>query len=448
MKQKLTTKHQQRLTREFLAQREQLGQMTPDLLLIFADGQVDVLAQVAAGLRTVAPGHPDLPMIHAVIHDMQGSTKNVRHAGGPGKGKRPVYSIPMQDVPQSFLAVIQTSDHGPRLKRNLIFTLRQILGAARRENLPAELNRISMTAYRAELDVRSLSAKTVELYILDLQHLGLLFKLDAETQEIIANEYRVAKSRAAHEPSKLHAAFRANPVSPLDYARKARNVSKEAFATQGNRQTVQRLFMTAATLSLLSFIPERVSDILGAVVGRDVTRDARGWSSEYFARKSGVDRSFEYLPDQMTPYLDDLILLGAEAGPRGSDLLRLYRYRVSLESPLFARIDLRRAYSPRTIWGWMQEQSGHGPHAARKAMTDYLAEIGGTPEDVLSLLGHRQIATSEKHYAVRAAAIHRQRTLGKIDDLREALTDQGTFRLPTGRLVDLDRITKDMDRQS
>jgi hypothetical protein len=344
------------------------------------------------------------------------------------------------------MAVIQSSDRSPRQKQDITYILREILGAARRANLPEELNYVALTAYRAELDLRPILATTVESKFKDVQRLSHLFKLDIETQTVIAHEIRSANLAASHEPSKRHIAFLDNPLSPLDYARIARTVSKEAFSTQGNRQTVQRLFMTAAVLSLLSFIPERVSDILGAVVGKDVTRDARGWSSNYFSRKTGVDRSIECLPHQMTPYLDDLILLGAEPGPRGSDLARLYHQRVSMGSPLFARTDLRRAYSTGSLWGWVNKQTGHGPNAARKAMTDYLAEIGGTPEDVLDLLGHRRIATSEKHYAVRSAAIQRKRTLGEIDNLREDLTGTGIFRLQTGRLIDLNKITKDLDQ--
>lgn len=431
-----------------MAQRDKLGQMTPQLLSIFADDKVDILKQLAVGLNTASPGDADLSIIYSTIHDMQSSKEDGRYAGGPGKGKAPVYSIPSKDVPQRFLKIIEESHYEDRLRRDLTYVLREILGAARRENLPEELTREALMAYRAELDMRDVSAKTVKRKILDIKRLGKLFELENEIQKIIVNEYRSAKLLATHEPSKRHGAFRENPLSPLDYARIARKLSKEAYATQGGRQTVQRLFMTAGVLSLLSFIPERVSDILSAVVGQDVKRDAKGWFSEYFSRKTGVDRSFEYLPGQMTPYLDDLILLGAEPGPQGRDLDKLYRYRVSIESPLFANINLRSAYSPGTIWAWMKEHTGHGPNAARKAMTDYLAEIGGTPEDVLDLLGHRQIATSEKHYAVRATAIRRKQTLAVIDVLREDLADAGAFRLATGRLIDLDKISRDLDRAS
>jgi integrase len=450
MKQQRNTnsiRYTQQITQQFQIQRDQIGQMSKELLLIFADGQVEILKRVAAGLRATVPEDPDLPIIHATIHDMQSSIENGRYSGGPGKGKRAVYSIPVEDVPQHFLVTIQESHYKTRLRRDLTYALREILGSARRANLPEELNWEALTAYCAELDTRELSAKTVTRKILDMQRLGRLFSLDEATQDIISNEFRAAKLVADQEPSNRHIAFRANPLSPLDYARKARDVSKEAFSTKGNRQTIQKLFITAGALSLLSFLPERISDILGAAVGKDVTRDARGWSSQYFSRKSGVDRSFSYLPEQLTPYLDDLILLGAKPGPQGRDFTRLYKFRVSSGSPLFARVNLRDAYSSGRIFELVKERTGHGPHTARKAMTDYLAEIGGTPEDILDLLGHRQISTSEKHYAVYAAAHHRKRTLSTMDKFRDKLVETGEFRLPSGRLIDLDRIARGLDRE-
>ena len=264
--------------------------------------------------------------------------------------------------------------------------------------------------------------------------------------KIIDNENRAVRLEADAEPSKMHLAFRENPVTPLDYARFAREVSEEAYASEGNRQTIHRLFITAAALSLLSFLPERISDILKLTVDIEVTRDARGWSSEYFSNKSEEDRSVEYLPDQLTPYLDDLILLGADPGPQGRNLLQLYRHRVQTRSPLFARTDLRRSYSSERIFELVKERTGHGPHAARKSMTDHMAEIGGTPQQVMDLLGHRRISTSVKHYSVFAEKIRRTRTLGQIKNIREELAQDRTFRLPNGKLIDLNRIAKDLDR--
>ena len=75
-----------------------------------------------------------------------------------------------------------------------------------------------------------------------------------------------------------------------------------------------------------------------------------------------------------------------------------------------------------------------------------MAEIGGTPEQVMDLLGHRRIATSEKHYSVFAETIRRTRTLGEIRNVREELARDRTFRLPNGKLIDLNRIARDLDR--
>ncbi|CAM5388916.1 hypothetical protein FALB51S_01999 [Frigidibacter albus] len=425
--------------------REQLEHVTPQLLKTFAQGKVDILRRVAAGLNKTQPGHPDLPLIHFTTHEIGRSLVPIAVSTGPGKGRKPVISIPLGEVPQAFLDVIRGSHYKPRFQEDLTVALREVLGAARRASLPEILNRESLVAFRAELETREQSAKTTAKKVLDCKCLGLLFKLDAETMALLTNELRAAKLEAELAPSQRHAAFRAAPLTPLDYARLARSVSEEAYACVGNRQSIHRLFTTAAALAFLSFLPDRIADILKLILGQGVTRDVRGWSSSYFSNKSDVDRSIDLLPDQLTPYLDDLVLLGADPGPQGRDLMRLYRHRVEAEAPLFARTDLHRAYSPGRIFELVKERTGHGPHAARKAMTDYQAEIGGSPRDIMNLLGHRRIATSEKHYAVRAAAIRRQRATEEVGHLRSAL-DDGPWRIPSGKLIDLSRICGDLDR--
>lgn len=428
---------------EYLSIRKDLDQITPDLLRLFAQGSSETLKRVAAGLSESCPKHPDLPIIYSLIHEITVPEKTIN---GPGKGRDPVIFIPYEDVPKGLLAVIHESHYSTRSQQNLIDALREILGAAQRAGLEVALNHESLSALRNELYERECSPKTIAIKIERWKALGRLFDLPEETMTILDNEYRAAKLEAETEPSKMHLAFRENPVSPLDYARHARVVSEEAYESEGNRQTIHRLFITAAALSLLSFIPERVSDILKLTVGVEVTRDARGWSSEYFSNKTDQDRSVEYLPDQLTPYLDDLILLGADPGPQGRNLLHLYRHRVQTGSPLFARTDLRRSYSRGRIFELVQERTGHGPHAARKSMTDYMAEIGGTPEQVMDLLGHRRISTAVKHYSISAETIRRTRTLGDIKNLREELARDRTFRLPNGKLIDLNRIARDLDR--
>jgi hypothetical protein len=431
------------LLSDYLSVRKEIDHITPDLLRMFAQGNSEILERVAAGLSASFPGHYDLPIIYSVIHEIKVPEKTIN---GPGKGRPPVIFIPYEDVPEGLLAVIHESHYSTRSQQNLIDALREILGAAQRAGLEAALNHETLSALRNELYEREGSPKTIAIKIERWKALGRLFDLPEETMTILDNEYRAAKLEAETEPSKMHLAFRENPVSPLDYARHARVVSEEAYESEGNRQTIHRLFITAAALSLLSFIPERVSDILKLKVGVEVTRDARGWSSEYFSNKTDQDRSVEYLPDQLTPYLDDLILLGADPGPQGRNLLHLYRHRVQTDSPLFARTDLRRSYSRGRIFELVQERTGHGPHAARKSMTDYMAEIGGTPEQVMDLLGHRRISTAVKHYSISAETIRRTRTLGDIKNLREELARDRTFRLPNGKLIDLNRIARDLDR--
>ena len=433
----------QRVLSEYQQARIQIPDVTREILHIFADGDPTILKNVAAGLAMTSPGHPDLPMLHSVIHDLRCPIQAV----GPGKGNRPTISIPLRDVPVTDLERIRSSRHQAR-QEHLIYTYRQILGAARRAGLPEVLNRARLSAFRKELGGRAVSSRTMCTRFYECQVLAELWNLDNETMALISRERRAARIKVDQEPSARHAAFRAAPLTPLDYARQARVTSEEAYRCSGNRQSIHRLFVTAAALALLSFIPERVSDILKLVVGRDVVRNSHCWSSHYFSNKTDVDRSVECLPSQLTPFLDDLMLLGANPGPQGRDLLRLYRHRVAIGSPLFARTDLRKPYSAVRIFELVKERTGHGPHAARKAMTDYLVEIDGSRAEIMSLLGHRRASTSQQHYEVRAAAIRRKRTTEKLDGLRKELAQKGAFRLSSGRMVDLNGIHRDLDRTS
>lgn len=436
------------LVDEYQSIRQEIGHINSDLLRAFSGGQSEILKRLAAGLSKAHPAHPDLSVIHAVIHQMDRAEPAGRTvpSAGRGKGRSVVHSIPLQDVPKAMLRKIEMSSNMPRMRKDLVYALRSILGAARRSGLPETLSTAVLSAYRLELYGRGNSAKTTYKNILHLKRLCEIFAVNRETMTLVQNELRASEVAAAREPSQRNADFRARPLTPLDYARLARSVSEEAYATTGNRQTVQRLFTTAAALAFLSFMPERVSDILNLVIGQQVVRDAKGWSSAFFSSKSKDDRSSLYLPDQLTPYLDDLILLGADPGPAGRDFINLYRYRVELNSPLFARTDLVRSYSAVRVFELVKEKTGHGPHAARKAMNDYIAEIGGSPTDILNLLGHRSISTSEKHYDVRASAIRRRTTVESLVQFRENLDPERELRVPSGQLIDLEGIAKRLNQ--
>jgi hypothetical protein len=49
-------------------------------------------------------------------------------------------------------------------------------------------------------------------------------------------------------------------------------------------------------------------------------------------------------------------------------------------------------------------------------------------------------------YSVSAETTRRTRTLGEIRNIRKELAQDRTFRLPNGKLIDLNRIARDLDR--
>lgn len=428
---------------QHLALRAALPVYTIEVAQAFAAGRPDVLADVAAMLSKIDPANGDLPVLYAAAHRQR------REFGlpkaGPGKGRAPRLMIPLAEVPAESRNRIEEWRGSEKVRERMLATLRRVLGAARRAGLAERLDGPALAAFRAELQERASPPATLEIYMTDCRRLGCLFKLDAALLALIANEVGGAQRAMQEQPAKRHADFRAAPLTPIDYARAAREASLQAHASTGSRQTRHRLFLTAAVLALLSWLPERISDIVTAKVGQDVIRGPDGWRSEYFSSKTHEDRGL-LLPDALTPYLDDLILLGADPGPDDGVLDRLYRQRAALCSHLFARVDLERPYSATRVFEWVKQRTGHGPHAARKAMADYVAEIGAPLEDILSLLGHRTRGSAGQHYEINASRIRRGRTLERLGQARQDLVAGEAFRTPAGRLVDLDKINRKLER--
>jgi hypothetical protein len=154
------------------------------------------------------------------------------------------------------------------------------------------------------------------------------------------------------------------------------------------------------------------------------------------------------LPDMFTPYLDDLILLGADPGFGGEVLDQLYRQRAAMLSPIFATIGLKKAYSKGRAFELIKAEIFHGPHAARKSMPDYCAEIGMPIENAMALLGHESRAITENHYEVFADKHRRSHSQDELTSVRrELLNKEEVFRTPGGKLIDIAKINKTLRKK-
>jgi hypothetical protein len=424
----------------YLSLRTALPLITIEMIEVFAEGSLETVESLARMLKLICPEHGDLPLIHAAAARL-GCGLAVSF-GGPGKGRSRQWSIPLGEVPASMLDEIDRMDVSEKKRRDTLFTLRQIFGAARRAALPEVLDRAALTAFRRELDLRDLKARTIVTELVNCGRLAKCFDSDPDIHRLLRVEIRAAELQAASEASKRHLDFRMAPVTPIDYARQAHAVLTEARDSKLSRQSRQHRHVTAAILAFLSVMPERISDLVKMIFGRDLIRDAGGWRSDLFSNKTDQDRSFARLPAELTPYLDALILLGADPGPQDAVLWRLYHQRVAMGSPVFARIDLCRPYSPNRIFELVKARTGHGPHAARKAMADYLPELDAPMAEVLALLGHRSVGTTQKHYEIHAARSRRSRSLERLSRLRSEQNGEGDFRTPSGRLVEPFRLNR------
>ncbi|WP_375264058.1 hypothetical protein [Palleronia sp.] len=419
-----------RVLENYLSVRPDIHVVTKELLNIFVEGVHSRADRLARALSRVDPSHPDLPVIYAMKRGL------AKHRRKPAalccKGSIPKLSIPVDEVPEDYRELMMNFKEG-RTRENHFATLRRILGAARRAHLPERVDRDSIVAFRRE--AASLAPKNA------LNHMGhtrtiakalcldpiLIRQLDAECQHF--------SYLAEQQESVRKKAFRANPVTPLVYAEQALFAYQEAMQVGINRQTQHKLFTVAGMLSFLSYDPERLSDFGAFRLGENIFLDPFGWHSDFLSRKTSEDRSIPYFPKILCEFLNDLILLGADPSP--DNLHRLYAQRAAYKGPLFATAGLVTGYQNGHLSTLVKERTGHGPHAARKAMTDYLVRNGGSIQDVMDMLGHRSPETAKEAYEVFAPQFRRERASAALTALREADAQKGPRRNPaTGRLVD------------
>lgn len=411
------------------------------VLEAFADGRNSALKYLAAGLAKVSPGDPDLSIIHAATRLSAGKVSSAN------RGRRPVYALPLSDVAADLIQQLEASIQNTTTRGCMLYTLRQVLGAARRSGLPEEICEGSIAIYLSELASRKITARARLSYLNQLVTFCSIRNLPKDFIGQLKAEQKAARLESKAEQSVRMKSYLEKPFSLTDVARKAAQTSVEAAAAvrQGkDRQIIHKLYITAGLLAFLSYLPERSSDIIKLMIGQSVRRDAFAWSLWTRSSKTGQDRCTGRLPDILTPYLDDLVLLGSDPGPRSETLMSLLDLRIRMQSPLFARTDLKRAYTRVGVYLLVKERIGHGPHACRKASTDELISLGASQGEILAHLGHRNPETAPRHYEGLGEKIRREAAGQSLMAARQ----DGPSKLVTaaGRRFDLEAINISLTR--
>lgn len=419
-----------RVLDKYLSVRPAVHVVTREMLEVFVAGIHFRAKRLASALTRVDPVHPDLPVIHALKSDLAKARR--KSSALCEKGSKPRLSIPASEISEVYQNLMLSFREG-RTRDNHLTTLRRILGAARRARLPEVVDRSSIVAFRREM--ASCEPRNALNHMQHTRSIAKFLCLDPILLEQLDAECQHFDHLAEKRGSSRNKAFRGNPVTPLIYAEKALAAHQQAMQIGINRQTQHKLFTVAAMLSFLSYDPERLSDFSGFRLGKNIFLDPFGWHTDFMSSKTRKDRSVPYFPDILGLFLNDLILLGADPSP--DNLHRLYAQRASRQGPLFARMDLITPYGKGHLSTLVRDLTGHGTHAARKAMTDYLIRNGGTIQDVMDMLGHRSPDAAKKSYEVFAPRFRRERASGTLAALRETEARKGPRRNPaTGRLVD------------
>lgn len=149
----------------------------------------------------------------------------------------------------------------------------------------------------------------------------------------------------------------------------------------------------AAALALPVAAPLRIGDLSRLRIGREIVRDANGWALTTRTRKTGGDYDRPELWPELTPYLDELLILEAPGG----DLWTGYDRRTG--TPLFSRDGGESAMTADWISDVWYEHIGIGEHIVRTLWHQlaYDSDVDRTWM-ALALCGQSSVHTSKEYH--------------------------------------------------
>ena len=216
---------------------------------------------------------------------------------------------------------------------------------------------------------------------------------------LAAEETRLAGLGRKRKDCKLAAA----PLTVGDCWLAAEVAACEAEGAVPGTRTHMRLRLEAAALALGVAAPLRIGDLHRLRVGRELARDAAGWSLDLRTRKTSGEYEAR-LWDEVTPVLDAVL----EADAPGGELWSGYDARQGTH--FFSADGGETGLSADWLSDVWEARLGSGAHMIRTLWHDHALRMGSETDVwmALALCGHADGRTAE-HYRTRAAHAARGR---------------------------------------
>ncbi|MGM0584271.1 MAG: hypothetical protein ACQEUZ_06440 [Pseudomonadota bacterium] len=398
----------------------------------FSDRSGVAAQRLSTTLALLDPASPDLLAIDAARARLRSRLRSGKRRMTSRRASKP------SDLPEPLKSELARVEAAERNRAgglseaslvNMRAGVRQFAGFALANDHAPALSDATLAAYALHVNTSHMKQISRAGRFMNLWMFARRAECDPEITRKLLQTASFFKLRANEEVKEKHRKLAARPLELAEVACAARDILEEA--PFHDRSSDRRsAFLKSAALAFLSMTPLRIKDLLGMVLGREISRDAEGWSLQLTTSKTR-ERLAARLDPALTPYLDAAVLLGAEPGA----LWRLYAAREG--GPLFARID-GAAYSKTWLRDAFVQATGHSPHIVRTLMHDRAARGGVGREVAMVLCGQRSTRTAVE-YEFSASRERRHAALRQLQELdarlmREASQGSAARRSASSRM--------------
>lgn len=401
------------------------GQAEPGIEDFLAFGSLSTLERLRLALAPAAPGQCGPLRLAIAARKREKTARRGPQGKGGQRGPRPVLSIPAEELPREWQALLarlraarERIDQGfidlsglrpPPLQmiRQTEYALRALAFQCREAGIAAA---ISVEAARLWLDAAEARGNRPTSLSLQLRLIrGFALRLGADPALLGTLDRAAAEQarRAHHRRKRKEEKLIACPLTLGDAWARAEALRDEARSLPaGSRDRAKRL-LDAAAIALAVAAPLRIGDLHRLVIGESLTRSATGWRIGIRTAKTGEMHERALWPE-ITPFLDAVIAMDA----RGAGLWSGYDDR---QGTAFFSIDGGRS-GMRADWisSVWQKHFGIGAHIVRTLWHELVRE--GTEDCTYIALGlcaqrSERTASAYRLTHIRAADLRHGRNL-------------------------------------
>ena len=244
--------------------------------------------------------------------------------------------------------------------RHITYALRALVRTCQVHGLVVEFGREALTAWIDDAEARGCAASGLALQIGMLHRFSV--RLLGKKADLTAKLAELRKTYAMRSKGRQKIKERfllAHPQTLGQLWLKAEDLREQAHELPPGSAARHQLLREALALALTIVVPLRIGDLHRLRIETHLRRTATGWSLRARTCKTGGDYEREHLWDEVTPFLDDLVVEDAI----GSNLWLGYDRRA--DTPIFSPDGGRTGLTADWLSDVWETHVGSGAHIIR-----------------------------------------------------------------------------------